>query len=131
MRMPWYAGALLAALALTGCNRSPEPVVHETPKSHLGTTSNVDLAAWLAEPRAAQADQVRQLRSVGVDAWAWLPTSKDAADLADYAERQGATLVLVPPDLEEPGLVDRVVGRSGAAEADQASRVPFEVVGER
>ena len=58
------------------------------------------------------------MRSVGVDAWGWLPTTKDAADLAAYAERQGASLVLVPPELEQPGLVDRLVGREGAAEAD-------------
>jgi hypothetical protein len=79
--------------------------------------------------RAAVADQVRQMRSMGVDAWAWLPTSKDADDLADYAERQGASVVLVPPDLERPSLVDKVVGRSGADEADQRSRVRFETVG--
>ena len=64
--------------------------------------------------RGAVAEQVRQLRSVGVDAWAWLPTSKDAKDLAAYAQRQGASLVLVPPDLGPPG---------------DASAVPFEVVG--
>ena len=66
---------------------------------------------------------------MGVDAWAWLPTSKDAGDLAAYAERQGASVVLVPPDLEEPGLVDRLVGRTGAAEAGEASPVRFETVG--
>src|SRR3954466_14408668 len=59
--------------------------------------------------RAAVAEQVRQLRSMGVDAWAWLPTSKGTADLAEYAERQGATLVLVPRELEQPSLVDKVV----------------------
>jgi hypothetical protein len=79
--------------------------------------------------RSTVADQVRQLRSMGVDAWAWLPTTKDASDLAAYAERQGASVVLVPPDLERPGLVDKVAGRSGAAEADETSAVPFEVVG--
>src|SRR4051794_67679 len=63
--------------------------------------------------RAGVADQVRQLRSMGVDAWAWLPTSRDAADLADYAERQGASLVLVPPDLKEPSLIEKVVGKTG------------------
>jgi hypothetical protein len=79
--------------------------------------------------RASIADQVRQLRSMGVDAWAWLPTSKDAADLAAYAERQGASLVLVPPDLEQPSLVDKVTGNAGTAEADKHSPVPFETVG--
>jgi|tagenome__1003787_1003787.scaffolds.fasta_scaffold20514043_1 hypothetical protein len=78
--------------------------------------------------RAAVAEQVRQLRSMGVDAWAWLPTSKGTADLVDYAERQGASVVLVPPDLEQPSLVDRVVGRTPPDEAAHGSRVPFETV---
>jgi hypothetical protein len=79
--------------------------------------------------RAAVADQVRQLRSMGVDAWAWLPTTKDASDLADYAERQGATLVLVPPDLARPSLVDKVTGNAGTDEVDRRSPVQFETVG--
>jgi hypothetical protein len=66
---------------------------------------------------------------MGVDAWAWLPTSKDAGDLAAYAERQGASLVLVPPDLKQPSLVDKVVGRTSVDEADERSPVPFETVG--
>src|SRR3954451_4879210 len=78
--------------------------------------------------RAAGAEQGRQLRSVGVDAWAWLPTSKGTADLAEYAERQGASLFLVPPDLEEPSLVDRVCGRSGTDGVGHRSRAPFEIV---
>ena len=43
-----------------------------------------------AQGRKPLADQVRNLRDVGVDAWAWLPTSADASALAEYAERQGA-----------------------------------------
>jgi hypothetical protein len=78
--------------------------------------------------RSAIADQVRGMRAVGVDAWGWLPTSKDADDLAAYAERQGASLVLVPPELEQPGVLDRVAGRHGAAEADARSPIPFETV---
>ena len=79
--------------------------------------------------RSAIAEQVRSMRTVGVDAWGWLPTTKDARDLAAYAERQGASLVLVPPELEQPGLIDRLVGREGAAEANQHTPVTFETVG--
>ena len=79
--------------------------------------------------RSPLADQVSALRAAGVEAWGWLPTSKDAADLAAYAERQGATVVLVPPDLLQPGIVDRLVGRAGAAEAAAHSAVPFVTVG--
>jgi hypothetical protein len=79
--------------------------------------------------RSEIADQVRSMRAAGVDAWGWLPTTKDAGDLAAYAERQRATLVLVPPQLEEPGLLDRLAGRTGAAEADKHTQVTFETVG--
>jgi hypothetical protein len=79
--------------------------------------------------RPSIAEQVRSLRSVGVDAWGWLPTTKDAGDLAAYAERQGASLVLVPPDLDEPSIADRVAGREGAAEANEHTPVTFETVG--
>jgi len=79
--------------------------------------------------RAPIAEQVRGLRALGVDAWAWLPTSRDARDLAAYAERQGATLVLVPADLAQPGLMDRVAGHAGVAEADAGSPIRFETVG--
>lgn len=78
--------------------------------------------------RSAIAEQVRALRAVGVDAWGWLPTTKDAGDLAAYAERQGASVILVPPDLEEPGLLDRLAGRKGAAEANEETPIPFETV---
>jgi len=41
------------------------------------------------------AEQVGELRKDGVDAWAWLPDTADAAALANYAVEQGASLVLV------------------------------------
>lgn len=79
--------------------------------------------------RPAVAEQVRTLRERGIDAWGWLPTSRDGRALAEYAERQGASLVLVPPDVADPGLLDRAAGNAGVAEAGAASPVPFETVG--
>jgi hypothetical protein len=80
--------------------------------------------------RAPIAGQVRGLRAMGVDAWAWLPTTKAASDLADYAKRQGADVVLVPPDLERPTVVARVLGREGTAAAERETAIPFRVVGD-
>jgi hypothetical protein len=68
------------------------------------------------------------MRSIGVDAWGWLPTKKDAAELARYAERQQASVVLVPKDLEQPSLVDRVLGNEGTQQANEQTRVRFETV---
>ena len=89
----------------------------------------LDADALETAGRGAIADQVRSLRSVGVDAWGWLPTKRDAAELAAYAERQGAAIVLVPPDLEQPSLVDRVLGNEGTAKANEHTPVRFETVG--
>jgi hypothetical protein len=93
------------------------------------THDRLDPGALETAGRAVIAEQVRSLRSVGVDAWGWLPTKRDAAELAAYAERQGAGVVLVPPDLEQPGLVDRVLGNEGAAKANEHTPVRFETVG--
>jgi hypothetical protein len=59
----------------------------------------LDADALETAGRAEVARQVRSLRSIGVSAWGWLPTKRDTADLAAYATRQGASLVLVPADM--------------------------------
>lgn len=51
-----------------------------------------DLVAAGRQPLARQVDE---LRSAGVDAWAWLPDKANAEQLAAYAADQGAQLVLV------------------------------------
>ena len=63
------------------------------------TFDRLDADALETAGRGAVARQVRAMRAVGVDTWGWLPTKRDAADLAAYAARQGATLVLVPGEL--------------------------------
>jgi hypothetical protein len=120
------AGGLFASPVPTEWSgEGQEQLVEEEagPRDRLGP-DELDTAG-----RSAIAEQVRALRALGVDAWGWLPTTRDAADLAAYAERQGAGLVLVPADLEEPGPIDRLVGREGAAAAGERSPVAFEVVG--
>jgi nucleotide-binding universal stress UspA family protein len=81
-----------------------------------------------AQGRKPLADQVRSLRDVGVDAWAWLPTSADAQALAQYAEQQGADVILVPKDAEEPGLLDRLQGKD-TSQARESTRIPVVAVG--
>jgi hypothetical protein len=82
--------------------------------------------------RSAIAEQVRSMRSVGVDAWGWLPTTKDPDALAGYAARQDASVVLVPPDLGRPsGVVAPAGDEADEAPAGETQPVPFETVGER
>lgn len=92
------------------------------------TRDRLDVDALEAAGRGLLADQVRALRRTGIDAWAWLPTSKDVADLEAYARRQGASVVLVPPDLVQPGLLDRVLGTDEAAVVEATSTVRFETI---
>jgi hypothetical protein len=119
------AGGLFASPVPTAWSGEGE---RELTNEEAGPRDRLDPDELDTAGRSRVADQVRQLRSMGVDAWAWLPTTKDAADLAAYAERQGASLVLVPPDLEQPNLIDRVAGATGAGEAEQQSPIPFETV---
>jgi hypothetical protein len=48
--------------------------------------------------RAPLADQVRDARARGVEAYGWVPEKNDADGLREYAESQGASLVLVPDE---------------------------------
>ena len=118
------AAGVFASPVPTGWSGEGEKELVEDEARH----DRLDADALETAGRGAIAEQVRSLRSIGVDAWGWLPTNKDAADLAAYAERQGASVVLVPKDLEQPGIVDRVLGNEGAAQADEESPVRFETV---
>jgi hypothetical protein len=106
------AGGLFASPVPTAWSGEGE---RELTDEEAGPRDRLDADELDTAGRATVADQVRQLRSMGVDAWGWLPTSKDAGNLVAYAERQGASLVLVPPDVD--------------SEATRRSSVAFEVVG--
>lgn len=72
---------------------------------------------------AAMARQVRHARSLGIDAWGWLPSSRRAKHLAEYADQEGADLLIVPSDLEDVGILGRLKGEPTAEEiAESAER---------
>jgi nucleotide-binding universal stress UspA family protein len=62
--------------------------------------------------REPLARQVAAARGEGVDAWAWLPEKHGTDALVDYARRHGADLILLPEDLDEPGLAERLLGET-------------------
>lgn len=74
-----------------------------------------------AQGRGPLAEQVRGLRSVGVDAYGWLPQSADGGDIARYAESQDADLILVPAELEHPGPLERLTGKSADAAREETA----------
>ncbi|MGE3075367.1 MAG: hypothetical protein AB7N24_16550 [Dehalococcoidia bacterium] len=68
--------------------------------------------------------RVEHARQLGVDAYGWLPAKKDANSLAEYADEQGATLIVVPSSLEEDGALTRWIKGQPKAEdvADTAQQ---------
>jgi len=77
-----------------------------------------------AHGRATVADQVRALRRLGIEAYAYLPPTADGNDLARYAEAQRADVILVPAELPKPGLLERVTGQH-PTRALEASSIPI------
>jgi len=59
-----------------------------------------------AAGRAAIAEQVREARAGGVDAWGWLPNQADRDELIAYASRQPGAHVMVPKGDEDLSLED-------------------------
>jgi nucleotide-binding universal stress UspA family protein len=58
--------------------------------------------------REPLARKVARAREAGVDAWGWLPERHGTDTLLEYARRHGAELVLLPAELDDPGLGDRL-----------------------
>ncbi len=92
-------------------------------------------SGWRLDPdaletagRPAIADQVRALRSSGIEAWAWLPTTRDGAALGAYAERVAASVVLVPSDLEDASILERLAAHHATADPAGRTEIPFEAV---
>jgi hypothetical protein len=58
------------------------------------------------------ARKVAAAREAGVDAWGWLASDHGTDALVGYARDHGADLILLPADLEEPGLAERLKGET-------------------
>ena len=58
------------------------------------------------------AGKVAAAREAGVDAWGWLASDHGTDALVAYARDHGADLILLPADLEDPGLGERLKGET-------------------
>jgi hypothetical protein len=58
------------------------------------------------------ARKVAAARQAGVDAWGWLASDHGTDAVVAYARGHGADLVLLPADLEDPGLGERLKGET-------------------
>jgi nucleotide-binding universal stress UspA family protein len=74
--------------------------------------------------REPLARKVAAAREAGVDAWGWLASDHGTDALAAYARDHGADLILLPADLEDPGLGERLKGETVEAAVEEATETP-------
>ncbi len=79
--------------------------------------SDQDLVKLGREPFARKVAAARQ---EGVDAWGWLASDHGTDALVAYARGHGADLVLLPADLEDPGLGERLKGETVGKAVEEA-----------
>jgi nucleotide-binding universal stress UspA family protein len=64
---------------------------------------------------------VAAAREAGVDAWGWLASDHGTDALVTYARDHGADLILLPADLEDPGLGERLKGETVDKAVEEAT----------
>ena len=80
--------------------------------------------------RAGRPELMKQLQtalSMGIDAYAWLPGDVGGDALAEYADQQGADLIMMPEEMQDPGLIDRLRNKSVESAMEETHR-PVAVV---
>jgi nucleotide-binding universal stress UspA family protein len=70
------------------------------------------------------ARKVAAAREAGVDAWGWLASDHGTEALVAYARDHGADLILLPADLEDPGLGERLKGETVDIAVEEAQETP-------
>jgi hypothetical protein len=68
----------------------------------------------------ALARKVADARGRGVDAWGWPASDHGTEELVEYARRHHADVLLLPADMDEPGLLDRLKGETVDEAVEQA-----------
>ena len=70
--------------------------------------------------REELARKVAAARAEGVDAWGALPRKHGMDELVDYARDHAADLLLLPADLDDPSMADRLKGETAGDAVDAA-----------
>ena len=70
------------------------------------------------------ARKVAAAREAGVDAWGWLASDHGTDALVAYARDHGADLILLPADLEDPDLGERLKGETVDKAVSEAEETP-------
>ena len=78
--------------------------------------------------RGLIAAQVKRAAETGVEAFGWLPSDHGPGGLADYASKQGASIVVVPRDLTELHGLDALINGTARPADELVERVAAAVV---
>src|SRR5512132_2904087 len=70
------------------------------------------------------ARKVAAAREAGVDAWGWLASDHGTEAMVAYARDHGADLILLPADLEDPGLGERLKGETVDSAVEEVQETP-------
>jgi hypothetical protein len=73
------------------------------------------------------ARKVAAAREAGVDAWGWLASDHGTDAMVAYARDHGADLLLLPADLEHPGLGERLKGETVDKAVEEAEEAPADL----
>jgi nucleotide-binding universal stress UspA family protein len=68
------------------------------------------------------ARKVAAARQDGVDAWGWLPSDHGTDELVKYGRTHDADLLLLPAELEEPGLGAKLKGETADKAVSEAEK---------
>ena len=74
--------------------------------------------------REPLARKVAAARKAGVDAWGWLASDHGTDALVAYARDHDADLILLPADLEDPGLAERLKGETVDKAVEEVTEAP-------
>ena len=78
--------------------------------------------------RHAMAEKVRHARGLGIEAFGWLPKSKSADAIVEYADREHADLIMLPGELDDRSLFDRLKGKPSIDDMAENADRPLAVV---
>jgi hypothetical protein len=89
--------------------------------------SRLDAEQLVQLGRERMAAKLTDVVASGITAWAWLANSHGLEEFMDYGAFQGADLVMVPAELADAGVVDKLRGQT-LADAVDTRTAPIVVV---
>jgi len=123
------AGSRLIAYDISSASALTEPVAAPVSAEGVGDQYGALLSPEELDKlgRPAIARRVEDARRQGIDAWGRLASDHGMGALTTFAEAQHADLLLLPEELGDPSVVDRVRGDT-LEDATEIGQIPIEVV---